>query len=213
MYLGEIVERGATETVLADPAHPYTRVLLSAVPSLDPTDQELGRPLTDTVPNPSDPPSGCRFHPRCPDVIPPDGLSVSGSVWQAIAEFRFSVQAGELPEDAIGSPGAETSTSGDGTDGGRTAAAVRRAVGLGEELADPEAEAAVADAAAALADGDVDAADETLTAAFTSVCEREAPQPVDRPDGGRRERSPTGSVSCLRYDRARSADGSATADR
>ena len=213
MYLGEIVERGATETVLADPAHPYTRVLLSAVPSLDPTDRELGRPLTDTVPNPSDPPSGCRFHPRCPDVIPPDDLSVSESVWQAIAEFRFSVQAGELPEDAIGSPGAETSTSGDGTDGGRTAAAVRRAVGLGEELADPEAEAAVADAAAALADGDVDAADETLTAAFTSVCEREAPQAVDRPAGGGRERSPTGSVSCLRYGRAGSADGSATADR
>ena len=213
MYLGEIVERGATEAVLADPAHPYTRVLLSSVPSLDPTDRELGRPLTDTVPNPSDPPSGCRFHPRCPDVIPPDDLSVSESVWRTIAGFRFSVQAGELPEDAIGSPGAETATSGDGTDGGRTPAAVRRAVGLGEELPDPEAEAAVADAAAALADGDVDAADEILAAAFTSVCERETPRAVDRPADGETDRSSTGSVSCLRHGRSGSAGGSATTDR
>jgi len=104
MYLGEIVERGRTADVLNDPAHPYTRVLLSSVPSLDPTDRDLGRPLTDTVPEPSDPPSGCRFHPRCPEVIPPDGVDVPESVWRAVASFRFSVQAGELPEGALPPP-------------------------------------------------------------------------------------------------------------
>ena len=206
MYLGEIVERGATDSVLADPAHPYTRVLLSSVPSLDPTDRELGRPLTDTVPNPSDPPSGCRFHPRCPDVIPPADLSVSESTWRAIAGFRFSVQAGELPEGAVGDPESETRTGGDGAGEGRTAATVRRAVGLAEELPDPDAEAAVEDAAAALAAGDVDAADETLAAAFTSVCEREAPAAVDRPADAGAERATTGTVSCLRHGRSGSAE-------
>ncbi|GAA0719743.1 peptide/nickel transport system ATP-binding protein [Halorubrum trapanicum] len=201
MYLGEIVERGATETVLADPAHPYTRVLLSSVPSLDPTDRELGRPLTDTVPNPSDPPSGCRFHPRCPDVIPPDDLSVPEETWRTIAGFRFSVQAGELPESAVGDRESETPTSGDGDAGGRTATEVRRAVGLSEELRDPEAEAAVEDAAAELAAGDVDAADEILAAAFTSVCERETPAAVARPAGRDADRDATGTVSCLRHGR------------
>ncbi|ELZ36587.1 oligopeptide/dipeptide ABC transporter ATP-binding protein [Halorubrum tebenquichense] len=197
MYLGEIVERGATETVLADPAHPYTRVLLSSVPSLDPADRELGRPLTDTVPDPSDPPSGCRFHPRCPDVIPPDDLSVSATTWRAIAEFRFSVQAGELPEDAVGDPG----TDDHGDDAEDPAAAVRRAVDLGAELPDPDAEAAVDDAARWLADGDVDAADEVLAAAFPSVCERETPAAVERPTVDEGERRKAGSVSCLRHSR------------
>jgi len=209
MYLGEIVERGATEAVLAEPAHPYTRVLLSSVPSLDPTDRELGRPLTDTVPDPSDPPSGCRFHPRCPDVIPPDDLSVSGETWRAIAEFRFSVQAGELPEDAVGSP----ETEGPAGDAEDPATAVRRAVGLGAGLPDPDAEAAVDEAARKLADGDVDAADETLAAAFPSVCERETPAAVERPTTGEERRSTAGdgerqgagTVSCLRHGRAESA--------
>lgn len=214
MYLGEVVERGATETVLADPAHPYTRVLLSSVPSLDPRDRELGRPLTDTVPDPSDPPSGCRFHPRCPDVIPPEDLSVSAETWRAIAEFRFSVQAGELPEGVVGGPEAE-SPSADAED---PTAAVRRAVGLGSELPDSDAEAAVDDAARKLADGNVDAAAEALAAAFPSVCERETPPAVERPTaagGGRStaegwKRRRAGTVSCLRHGRAESAESSLT---
>ncbi|VTT87564.1 hypothetical protein DM2_898 [Halorubrum sp. DM2] len=77
---------------------------------------------------------------------------------------------------------------------------------LGPELPDPEAEAAVDDAAARLADGDVDAADETLAAAFPSVCERETPAAVDRPTEGETERQTTGTVSCLRHGRAESAE-------
>jgi peptide/nickel transport system ATP-binding protein len=67
MYLGTMVETGAVDDVLAEPAHPYTRGLLAAVPSLDnsgPTADRmtvLGEP-----PDPAAPPSGCRFHPRCP---------------------------------------------------------------------------------------------------------------------------------------------------
>src|SRR5262252_4420892 len=65
MYLGRIVEVAPTRTLFSDPQHPYTRMLLEAVPDLALT----GKPRTAVageVPNPLDPPRGCAFHPRCP---------------------------------------------------------------------------------------------------------------------------------------------------
>lgn len=70
MYLGRIVERGTVEEVLDHPRHPYTRALLSAVPSIDPKTQRAVIRLQGDLPSPADPPSGCHFHPRCPDVMP-----------------------------------------------------------------------------------------------------------------------------------------------
>jgi oligopeptide/dipeptide ABC transporter ATP-binding protein len=67
MYLGRIVESGRTEEVLARPAHPYTKALLSAVPVPDPETKRLRIILPGDPPSPSNPPSGCAFHPRCPD--------------------------------------------------------------------------------------------------------------------------------------------------
>jgi peptide/nickel transport system ATP-binding protein len=70
MYLGRIVERGTVEEVLDHPKHPYTRALLSAVPSIDPKTQREVIRLQGDLPSPADPPTGCHFHPRCPEVIP-----------------------------------------------------------------------------------------------------------------------------------------------
>jgi oligopeptide/dipeptide ABC transporter ATP-binding protein len=65
MYLGKIVEQGATEEVLARPAHPYTVALRSAVPEMDLAARRSRVVLPGNVPNPADPPPGCPFHPRC----------------------------------------------------------------------------------------------------------------------------------------------------
>ncbi|MFM9888191.1 MAG: ABC transporter ATP-binding protein [Burkholderiales bacterium] len=66
MYLGSIVELGATDTILREPAHPYTRALIASQPTVDPRRRTKELPISGDLPNPMDPPSGCRFRTRCP---------------------------------------------------------------------------------------------------------------------------------------------------
>jgi peptide/nickel transport system ATP-binding protein len=92
MYLGRIVEIGRTEEVLENPKHPYTQVLLSAVPNIDSGSHRFV-PVKGELPSPLNPPAGCHFHPRCPFVfdrcrtqVP--ALSVVGAEWRAACHLN-----------------------------------------------------------------------------------------------------------------------------
>jgi len=70
MYLGRIVEEADTSHLFAHPRHPYTQALLASILTPDPSQEVPDTGLGIAFPNPLDPPSGCRFHPRCPKALP-----------------------------------------------------------------------------------------------------------------------------------------------
>jgi len=69
MYLGRLVETAPTRTLFSTPRHPYTRALLSAIPSLDPDDRGKAQKLEGEIPSPTNPPPGCKFQSRCPFAV------------------------------------------------------------------------------------------------------------------------------------------------
>ena len=94
MFLGQVCELSPTEALYAAPRHPYTRFLLEAVPQPDPTLRDEERALlTGEVSSPVNPPSGCRFHPRCPyaDGDAPRSSPRSRS-WPRAASARATIR-------------------------------------------------------------------------------------------------------------------------
>jgi len=104
MYLGRVVEQGGSDDVYLRPKHPYTRSLLSAIPVADPLVQRERRRivLEGDIPSPTNPPSGCRFHTRCPWVmdvchtVDPEGyVTPDGSVVHCHLHTTGPTLAGE----------------------------------------------------------------------------------------------------------------------
>ncbi|MEZ3117018.1 ABC transporter ATP-binding protein [Halobaculum sp. MBLA0147] len=197
MYLGEVVERGETDDIFDSPRHPYTEALLESVPRADTSEQ--GRrvePLPGDVPSPRNPPSGCRFRTRCPEVIPPAGVATEQSAYRSVLTFRDRLERGEFGAERFRSGGeyADGEASGGASGGGSAAEvdgtaaddeafkrAVRAEFGLdGLTGADEDT---VEDALEILANGREAEAAERLTDRFESVCEREAPAEHDHGDG------------------------------
>ncbi|MBA00084.1 MAG: peptide ABC transporter ATP-binding protein [Rhodospirillaceae bacterium] len=87
MYLGRVVEIAPTSELFADPNHPYTQALLAEVPRLE-TRQRKFAPVKGEIPSPIDPPSGCHFHPRCPQASARCREEIP--VLREIAQKRFS---------------------------------------------------------------------------------------------------------------------------
>jgi oligopeptide/dipeptide ABC transporter ATP-binding protein len=87
MYLGRLAELASTDQLFADPKHPYTQALLSAVPSLKQRKQKRRLVLTGDVPTPFNPPQGCRFHTRCPLVM--DHCRTVEPVWRDTGDGHF----------------------------------------------------------------------------------------------------------------------------
>jgi peptide/nickel transport system ATP-binding protein len=162
MYLGEIVEMGETEELFENPQHPYTEALLASIPEADPRSRDEAVELTGDVPDPSNPPSGCSFHPRCPRVIPPEAYDFADGVFRDVLDFRLATESGDVDPDLLDDD-----------------AAVREEFDLPEALGDEDADAVLSAAIEDLVAGDVDAAADRLGDAFTTVCESEEPELVE----------------------------------
>lgn len=105
MYLGQLVELAPKEALFERPFHPYTTALLSAVPTPDPAYERARQRiiLTGEVPSPLHPPSGCRFHPRCP--LAGEACSSEAPEWKQVEPGRW------VACHAVTSPEVDTSTA------------------------------------------------------------------------------------------------------
>ncbi|MFW6382478.1 MAG: ABC transporter ATP-binding protein [Haloferacaceae archaeon] len=216
MYLGEIAEVGPTRDVFEPPYHPYTEALLSAIPEPDPLWDSEQIFLSGTVPSPLDPPSGCRFHTRCPRVIPDAEYDLSQEVWRSVMDLKLRARQA----DSVESVTAELDEEMDGDRTDPTEAQldvfdrmVREEFGLPDELSDPAAESVVTDAITTLHEGRIDAAGDALEEAFVTPCSEQHPTEIGVGDEH--------TIACLRYDDRfdeaenafrSGADTSATAD-
>ena len=88
MYSGMLVERGTCEAVYTEPLHPYTQALLSAALPLHPSAHRQRIVLSGEIPNPMRPPSGCRFHPRCPKAMP--HCRTDEPAWREVKPAHFT---------------------------------------------------------------------------------------------------------------------------
>ncbi|KAB1194705.1 ATP-binding cassette domain-containing protein [Haloferax sp. MBLA0076] len=184
MYLGEIVEVADTETLFEDPQHPYTRALISSIPTPDPSRRGHRVELTGDVPSPSNPPEGCRFHTRCPEVIQPEQFDLDQTEWRRVLDLRLRID-GDVDVDDVRTflvaEGDADTPEEVGDDAVKRE--LRREFDIPATLSDPDAEALLSNGLSALVAGDDQAARRTLDDAFSTVCEQTHPVLESTPQG------------------------------
>lgn len=189
MYLGDIIEYGPTDDLVTDPKHPYTQELIEAVPRADPTLERQRANVTGEVPSARDPPSGCKFHPRCPEIIPPERWQGTQEAYRRLAQFRNRIANGELDPESVGGTGSDSRKE-----------VIDQVLSEGMVLEVPEehrkpgedpgegvdlttvdlpadGEEALRDATRNLLEGDREGALERIDRDFESICGREHPSP------------------------------------
>jgi len=193
MYLGNVIEQGPTDDVVTDPKHPYTEALFDAVPEVDAYAERQRANVTGEVPNPRNPPSGCRFHPRCSKIIPPEDWTGSQAGFRRAYQFKRLTLTGDLAvEDAIADP--ETADeqaladellshglSLEVPEEHRVESETATTIDLASLDLPRDAEETLRSAARALVEGDREAATAELDGAFETICAKE--HPVDRETG------------------------------
>ena len=205
MYLGEFVETGPTEELFEDPQHPYTRALLSAIPVPDPNRRGLGTELKGDVPDPGSPPSGCRFHTRCPEVIPPTDVDIPQEDWRSVLHFRERIRNGTVDPSSLGEIAAvegglapdefrddeaggflrdaEGSVDVTRVPGDLVRETIQREYDLPEALPDPEPNEALEKALERITEDDIEGAREALDSIFVTPCELDQPELLELSPG------------------------------
>jgi len=201
MYLGEIVEIGPVGEIFTDPQHPYTEALLSSIPTPDPRASVGGIELKGTVPSPTNPPSGCRFHTRCHKVIQPEGVDVDQDDWRGLLNFRDNVNAGEVDVEQV-----RENVAAGGTDPAESEVRteIRREFDIGETVDDPDLERTLSEALDLLIEGESERAGTVLSDAITTPCAQRQPD--------RTVHAPDHESACLRHEGRAAAEPSPADD-
>ena len=194
MYLGEVAEVGATPEVFSPPHHPYTEALLSAIPEPDPLWQSEQIFLSGTVPSPIDPPSGCRFHTRCPRIIQPEEYDLDQAVWRSLQNLKQRTRKAETLEPLTATEEDERTELTDPAEVSRETLEklVREEFSLPPRLGDSRAETVFSDVVDDLHDGEIERAQKRLEESFVTPCEEHRPEQIPTGD--------THRIACLLYD-------------
>ncbi|GGL59094.1 ABC transporter ATP-binding protein [Halocalculus aciditolerans] len=176
MYLGQIVEIGSTEELFANPEHPYTRALLRSIPTLDLDSRGIDAGLRGEVPDPTDPPSGCNFYTRCPEVIQPEGYDFEQEHWRSVMDLRVAMERHGVDVDGLREfVGLDDGESVSEADAAKMKAELRREHDIPESLTDASAETVLERALDDVVHRNVAAARDRLAEEFETVCERQEP--------------------------------------